>query len=107
MATPPSANQGIRMPDTAEKLKDVPAFVTAMGLDLEEHIVMWFASVSERNTKVPTPEEGMVAWMKDSNTLVVYDGSGWVTVYPAQPQVTSGTDEPSGTPPTGSIYIRY
>ena len=47
--------------------------------------VMTFASASVRGaTLVPNtpsaPTEGMVSWLKDTNTLSVYNGSTWVTI---------------------------
>lgn len=39
--------------------------------------VMVFDSASARDTNLPAPVEGMVAYLKDTNTVVFYDGSGW------------------------------
>lgn len=107
MATPASANQGIPMPDDAEYLKDVPDFVRAMGLAIEKKLVMSFASSSDRATRVPSPVEGMVSWLRDLNRLYVYTGSTWAQVYPPTPTVTSGTAAPTGSGAVGDIYIQY
>lgn len=40
--------------------------------------VMVFASASARNSAITSPTEGMIAYLSDSNTLTLYDGSAWV-----------------------------
>lgn len=44
---------------------------------LMEQSVMVFASVSDRNTAITTPEEGMVTYLTDINLFQVYTGSAW------------------------------
>lgn len=46
---------------------------------LMEQAVMVFADASARTTALPTPSEGMVTYLADSNVLEVYDGSSWVS----------------------------
>jgi len=43
-------------------------------------IVMRFASAAARAAAVPTPVEGMVSWLNDTNQLYVHNGTGWVLV---------------------------
>jgi len=42
--------------------------------------VQVFASAAARNTAIPTPVEGMVAYLEDSNTIEAYNATAWVTV---------------------------
>lgn len=44
---------------------------------IQEQVVMVFDDASARSTAVTSPEEGMFAYLKDTNTLTYYDGSAW------------------------------
>jgi hypothetical protein len=44
---------------------------------LMDQSVMSFAGTAARGSAIPTPVEGMVAYLEDSNSLQLYDGSGW------------------------------
>jgi hypothetical protein len=41
--------------------------------------VMTFATSAARATAIPTPTEGMVAFLNDSNLMTIYDGTNWKT----------------------------
>ena len=45
---------------------------------LMQQAVMVFADAAARTTALPTPSEGMVSFLKDTNEIAVYDGSAWV-----------------------------
>ena len=107
MATPPSANQGIPMPDDDEHLKDVPDFVRTMGQAIEKQLVMRFDSVADRTARVGTPEVGMLAWMEDTARFVAYTGSSWQVIWPPSPGVTSGSAAPTGSGTLNDLYIQY
>lgn len=107
MATPPSANQGIPMPDDDEYLKDVPDFVRNMGLAIEKQLVMRFADTADRAAKVPSPEAGMLAYMEDTTQLALFDGTSWRTIAHSQPPITSGTADPAGSAVVGALYVKY
>jgi hypothetical protein len=47
---------------------------------LMDQSVMNFASSAARASAIPTPTEGMVAYLQDSNTLDAYNATNWVTV---------------------------
>jgi len=42
--------------------------------------VQVFASAAARNTAIPTPTEGMTAYLEDTNTLETYNGAAWVNI---------------------------
>ncbi|QDP67426.1 MAG: hypothetical protein Unbinned6224contig1003_50 [Prokaryotic dsDNA virus sp.] len=44
---------------------------------IQEQVVMVFADASARNSAITSAEEGMFAFLKDTNTLTFYDGSSW------------------------------
>lgn len=108
MATTPSTNQGLPLPQDSEMLKDVPDFVKALALAVEPKLVMSFASQTDLVNRVGSPVEGMVAWLRDANILQVYNGSTWVKVYPASPTILYGDNPPtSGQGSVGDIYVEY
>lgn len=49
---------------------------------LMEQAVMVFASASARTTALPTPSEGMVSYLTDTNATQFYDGAAWVSLIP-------------------------
>ena len=42
---------------------------------LMDQTVMVFANASARNTAIPSPSDGMFAYLQDTNGLVFYNGS--------------------------------
>ena len=47
---------------------------------LMEQAVMSFADSTARDAAVTSPEEGMTAYLQDTNSITVYSGSAWVTI---------------------------
>jgi hypothetical protein len=45
---------------------------------LMDQSIMVFADAAARTTAIPTPTEGMFAYLLDSSTLFTYDGSSWL-----------------------------
>jgi hypothetical protein len=46
---------------------------------LMDQTVMSFAGTAARGSAIPTPVEGMAAYLEDSNILSLYDGANWKT----------------------------
>ncbi len=46
---------------------------------IQEQVIMVFADSSARGSAVSSPEEGMFAYLSDSNTLTFYNGSSWAS----------------------------
>ena len=46
---------------------------------LQEQVIMVFADSSARGSAISSPEEGMFAFLKDTNVLTFYDGSSWAS----------------------------
>lgn len=44
---------------------------------LMEQAIMVFADSAARGSAIGTPTEGMATYLKDTNTLELYDGSSW------------------------------
>lgn len=47
---------------------------------LMKQAAMYFATSAARTTGLPSPEEGMVTYLADSDTLQFYNGSAWVSI---------------------------
>ncbi len=45
---------------------------------LMDQTIMVFADETARTTAIPTPSQGMFAYLIDSSTLFTYDGSNWL-----------------------------
>ncbi|QDP46704.1 MAG: hypothetical protein Tp156SUR915002_49 [Prokaryotic dsDNA virus sp.] len=46
---------------------------------IQEQVITVFANSTARDSAISSPSEGMFSFLKDSNTLVFYDGSSWVS----------------------------
>lgn len=83
-----STNQGVPVP-IASDADNVPyAFSQFLG-GIETRLVMRFLDASARTAAIPSPVEGMVAWLQDVDTLTIYDGSAWQPVWTATAIVDS------------------
>ena len=63
---------------------------------LMDQSVMTFASDAARTTALPTPSEGMVTYLNDTNTFAVYNGSAWVPM---------GTEWTTYTPTLNNVTL--
>ena len=45
---------------------------------VKERTIMRYASVAARDTSIPAPIEGSMAYLQDSDTVTYYNGTGWV-----------------------------
>lgn len=45
---------------------------------LQDQTIMVFADSTARGLAIPSPSQGMFAYLTDSSTLFTYDGSNWV-----------------------------
>ena len=63
--------------------------LTAAEMNIvSDQTVMSFAGTAARGSAIPTPVEGMVAYLNDTDALTVYNGSSWV---PAASGATLGS----------------
>lgn len=102
-----TANQALRLPISTDD-PDVVDDLTQLVAQIEPRLVMKFTSVSDRTTRVPSPTAGMLAIMNDTSTVVFYNGSTWVTIYPAVfPSITAGSSVPSNSSgANGDIFFK-
>jgi hypothetical protein len=57
---------------------------------LASQVVMVFASAAARTSAIASPQEGMISYLKDTNSTEYYSGSAWVAIggTPATPGLT-------------------
>lgn len=105
-----TTRQGIRIPlatDDPNVVDDIGRLVA----DIEIRLAGTYTSATDRATRNPSPVQGQVAILKDSNTITMYGGStpGWIQIYPppAQPTFTSGTVVPSNSSgANGDVFLK-
>lgn len=107
MGTIPSPIQQFSIPDSNTKISETRSAIETLVKQIEKAVVMVFDTSTQMAQRIPVPTEGMVAWVKDANTLYVHDGSSWVQVYPVSPRIYSGSVLPSSSlGKDGDIYFR-
>lgn len=100
--------QGLPYPHIDEPLSNSNHWVKGLATAVEGQLVMRFATTAARDAAITAPVAGMMTWLSDSGTLVLYDGTGWKQVYPYAPATYSGTTTPPsslGNP--GDFYIQH
>ena len=48
--------------------------------DVKNRSVMRYASASARDSSIPTPQDGDVAWLQDANSLTIYANGSWLDI---------------------------
>lgn len=71
---------------------------------LMNQAVMTFAGTAARASAIPTPNEGMVTYLEDTNVVTVWDGAAWQQVYPASVSSLSGTAVVFGATAVSAAY---
>lgn len=99
--------QGLPYPDKDELLNDIHNDIKTLALVLDKKVVGVFANNTELNAQAPHPA-GRLVWMRNSNTLQIYDGAAWKSVMPATPRIYSGTAAPAANlGAVGDLYIQF
>jgi len=78
----------------------MPGYARNPDINIIDEIQI-FDSSADRTTQVPSPFEGLVTYLRDSNIVEYWDGTMWRPVGGA---ATYDTDAPSG-PMTGALWI--
>lgn len=63
---------------------------------VQEQVIGVFASSSARDSAISSPEEGMFAYLSDTNTLTFYNGSSWAS-FIGEGDITGVTITTAGT----------
>jgi hypothetical protein len=70
---------------------DVLTAASANGY-LASQVVMVFASAAARTSAIASPQEGMISYLKDTNSTEYYSGSAWVAIGGAASPLTTKGD---------------
>jgi hypothetical protein len=91
--------------------KDFTTGEVLTAADVDGYLMqgVWvFASAAARTSAVTSPQEGNVSFLKDTNSLEIYDGAAWVAYGAGDiTGVTTGTDSGlSGGVTSGTAVLR-
>ncbi|MCX5559991.1 hypothetical protein [Streptomyces sp. NBC_00038] len=59
---------------------DLPFHLQSLAEGIDARTVLRYATAAARDTAVPTPVAGMVAWLTTPGTLSYYTGSAWIAL---------------------------
>lgn len=85
---------------------DVVDDMTNLANAIELRLAGVYNTVTDRDTRITSPAEGQVGYLKDSNTWTYYNGSAWTEMFAVVPSITSGTAAPTGGS-DGDIYFQH
>jgi hypothetical protein len=71
--------------------------------DLSDQTVMVFDDSAARGSAIPSPSEGMVTYLKDTDSVEVYDGSAFSSFGGKISQVVTATDTTTRTTTSGTF----
>jgi hypothetical protein len=109
--TVPHATQHANVNDAVEALEakvgvNGSAVTSSHDYLIAKQSVVPYDDASARTTAVPSPVEGQMSYLRDTNTVEVYDGSAWVSVGGATmiKKVEAFTASGTWTVPAGVTY---
>jgi hypothetical protein len=77
MATTDDYGQGVSIASLADA-PNAEALARNIANAIVKQTIMRFNSASNRNATITSPEEGMMAWLRDTDLLTVYTGTAWL-----------------------------
>lgn len=75
----------------------IPDDMMSLALAIEKKLVGVYNNTTDRGTRVTSPVEGQVAYLKDTNSFTFWTGSAWTLMFPAQVAITTGSTVPSNS----------
>jgi hypothetical protein len=75
--------QSLPVPESTDT-PNIPGNLMTLAQAIENKLVMRFASVTARNSAIPTPIDGMVAYVEDIGEMQVYEDAAWRTFFTAK-----------------------
>lgn len=98
--------QGFPVPVNSDD-PNIPEDMTVLALAIEKRVVGVYNSAADRASRVAAPQEGQVAFLKDTNEFTFYDGATWQPMFPKQVTITSGTTVPSNSSGSnGDVFFK-
>ena len=85
LSSPSHSAQHANVNDAVEALQakvgaDGSAVTTSHDYLIDKQSVVPYADASARTTAVPSPVEGQMSYLEDTNSVEVYDGSAWAAI---------------------------
>lgn len=77
MATTDDYGQGVSIASLADA-PNAEALARNIANAIVKQSILRYTSASQRNATITSPEEGMVAYLKDTDLLTVYTGTAWL-----------------------------
>ena len=85
----------------------IPYDLLQIVTKIERRLFGIYLNGSDRDAKLLSPEQGMMAYLKGSSAVTQYNGTAWVAWPPAQPAITSGsTVPPNSSGANGDIFFQ-
>lgn len=107
-----TANQSLPVPEASDPV-DVPSDFNALAQAVEKLVIMRFDDAGDRDSKVSSPEDGMVCCLLDTNSFQVYADGAWKTFFRgdapgssvAHGHISSYQSTPPSDAPLGALAI--
>lgn len=77
-----TSDQQLLLPDLTDN-RNVPLAFSDFAATVESRLVKRYASTSDRALRNPTPTEGELSYLTDSDRYEYYTGAAWTTLLPA------------------------
>lgn len=88
--------QSLPVPELTDD-PDVVGDMTALAVAIEKRLMGVYASATDRNTKVSSPQNGQFAFLVDTGKMYVYRSSAWNEFPAPQVSITAGSSVPSNS----------
>lgn len=98
--------QAFRIPVDGDD-PDIPRDIERLALDVEHRVMGVYNNVADRTARITSPEEGQMAYLKDTNKITYYTGAAWADAIPATPDFSHGSVVPSNvTGSNGDVFFK-
>jgi hypothetical protein len=98
--------QGFPVPEQADT-PDVPRDITNLATAVEKRVMGVYATITDRDTRNATPQDGMFAYVQDQNQVYVFQDGVWVEYPQPMPTIYTGTTVPNNADGVdGDIYFQ-
>lgn len=101
------ATTGLGTPyvESGDLVSAYPTASQSLATSIDNRVVNVFADSAARSTAIPSPSEGQVSYLEDTDALETYDGSAWVGLGGGKIlQVVQGTSS-TQTSSTSTSYV--
>jgi hypothetical protein len=76
---------------------NIPDDLNNLAVAIERRVMGVYNSVADRDARVTAPQEGQVAYLKDTNTFTFHNGTAWTAMFNQPPTFSVGTAVPDNS----------